>query len=578
MLTQGSDRAKKHSQDKVLRAFLDQMRAPAAPGARSTSAPAEAPVRRTPAETGRQRGPEMGMADTQIRPSDPPDAIPTPPFAGRTSAKDPAVILTPAPDPAPASATNTDLTGTLLAGKYRLVRLLGRGGVGEVYEAVHEVIGLRVAVKLIRFEYAGNPELAARFLQEARAAAAVGHPGIVQVHDVGTSHDGRTYLVMEFLEGEDLERRMRRRRPMPVEDIAAILVDVLEALDAAHAKGIIHRDLKPENIFLAAGRKGETNVKLLDFGIARLTADADQANRLTQPGAVMGTPYYMSPEQARGDQNVDAGVDLYAAGVILFEALTGRLPFVGTSFHQVLLQSLTAPFPSARALRPELPEALERVILKATARERAERYARAADFAAELAPFRPAPPPAAAAYGEPRASGEHRARAADTPPAVPTRTTEAAGAQPAATGRRPAQPRTSPPPAGPAPVPEKRRGRAAVWITLGALALVLLAGVLVLVLRPAPAPSAPPSAATDGPLAGPVRVRVEGIPADAQVLCDGRPVGSEFELRDGPVERTVEVRAADRPPVRRVIRATGDLTLDFRAEFARTRDPSTPTP
>ncbi|NMC69535.1 MAG: serine/threonine protein kinase [Myxococcales bacterium] len=521
------------------------------------------------------------MADTQIRPSTPPGTIPTPPSVGRASPKGPAVILTPAPEPVTATAMNTDLTGALLADKYRLVRLLGRGGVGEVYEAVHEVIGLRVAVKLIRFEYAGNPELAARFLQEARAAAAVGHPGIVQVHDVGTSHDGRTYLVMEFLEGEDLERRMRRHRRMPVDEIAAILVDVLEALDAAHAKGIVHRDLKPENIFLAAGRKGERNVKLLDFGIARLTANADQSVRLTQPGAVMGTPYYMSPEQARGDQNVDAGVDIYAAGVILFEALTGRLPFVGTSFHQVLVQSLTAPFPSARELRPELPEALEQVIFKATARERAERYARAADFAAALAPFRSARSTAGVVEGELHGNGEHRALTAQTPPPIPAHTTEPPSPPRVTTGQRPPQPRTSPAPAASVPAPEtpgKRRGRAAVWITLGALALALVAGVLVLALRRTPAPPAPASVATDGAFAGPVRIRVEGIPADAEVLCDGRPVGPEFELRDGPVERTVEVRAPDRPPVRRVIRATQDLTLDLRAEFAPTTDPPPPAP
>ena len=581
MQAQGPDRARKHSQDKILRAFLEQMTdtsasdTPSGTGAPRTAGGPE-PAARAPTGSAERPAGDPAMAKTQIRPSTPGGVVPTPASVGRAPATGPAVVVAPAPSPVP--VTTADLTGTLLADKYRLLRLLGRGGVGEVYEAVHELIGLHVAVKLIRFEYAGNSELAARFLQEARAAASVGHPGIVQVQDVGTSHDGRTYLVMEFLEGEDLEKLMRRQRRMPVGDIVAILTDVLEALEAAHAKGIVHRDLKPENVYLTAGRKGERIVKLLDFGIARLTADTGQVTRLTQPGAVMGTPYYMSPEQARGDQNVDAGVDIYAAGVMLFEALTGRLPFAGSTFHQVLAQSLTAPFPSARALRDDLPEELERVIFKATVRDRAQRYATAADFAADLAPFRPHRVLVTLVDGEPPDADEHRSMTAATPLPIPARTS-APPPRRVTTGPRHTPARVTGsttrtavgPPASPAP----RRGRRpVVWIALGLLALAVVAGSLALGLRRSPAPAAPHAAAGADTLAAPVRIRLDGVPPDSEIRCDGRSVEPEFELRDGPIERTLEVRAPGYPPLRRTIRATSDLTLDLSAEFPAAAPPT----
>jgi serine/threonine-protein kinase len=575
MHAQGFDRSRKHSQDKVLRAFLEQMTDTATPGGRSSVEPPAG--RRTP---GQDHGPvpapasragDVATAATQFRPGTPQGIVPTPAQGGRASSPTPQVVLTPAPDRGP--ARDTDLTGTLLADKYRLVRLLGRGGVGEVYEAIHELIGLRVAVKLIRFEYAGNPELAARFLQEARAAASVGHPGIVQVQDVGTSHDGRTYLVMEYLEGEDLEKVMRRQRRMPVGDIVAILTDVLEALEAAHRKGIVHRDLKPENIYLAAGRKGERNVKLLDFGIARLTDEAGQTTRLTQPGAVMGTPFYMSPEQARGDQEIDAGVDIYAAGVMLFEALTGRLPFLASSFHQVLTLALTAPFPSARALRGDLPEALERVIFKATARERARRHATAAEFAADLAPFRPHQTTFTPVDGEPPQDDRPRALTSQTPLPIPARTSAppprvaASGPRPpAATPTRDAGAR-APADSGTAP-PPRRRSRPVVWVALGLVGVALVAGGLVLGLRQGS--DSGPRRTAAGAAADTVNVRLQGVPNGAEIRCDGRVVGPQFELPAGPTERTIEVRLPGRPPLRRVVQASSDLTLDLQVDFAPT--------
>ena len=254
---------------------------------------------------------EVGSAPTEIRPS--PHAGLTPPGsvpavrAGARGRSDAAPALSASKVSSRADASE------LLGGKYRLVRILGRGGVGEVWEAIHDVIGLRVAVKLIRYEYAGNPELNARFIQEARAAAAVGHPGIVQVHDVGTSPDGRVYLVLEFVEGEDFGTVLARRQQLSVGETADVLVDVLDALAAAHAKGILHRDMKPENVFLVPGRRGARVVKLLDFGIARLADETGTGMWLTWPGAVMGTPYYVARAGARRC-GWDAGVDIYAVG------------------------------------------------------------------------------------------------------------------------------------------------------------------------------------------------------------------------------------------------------------------------
>jgi len=351
----GSYRAKRDTQERILRAFLEQA-------------------------TG---GREMGLAPTQV-PSSPPVGV-RPAIPGEVGPVRPSSARSPLPT---VSGQRTEVgPGSILGGKYRLVRLLGRGAVGEVYEALHEVIGMRVAVKLIRFEHASNSELNARFLRAARAAAAVGHPGIVQVRDVGTSPDGRTYLVLEFLEGEDFEKVLARRRRLPVAEAAKVLVEVLEALGAAHAKGVVHRDMRPGNVFLVPGRKGDRTVKLLDFGIARLVDAADSEPRLTRPGAVMGTPHYMSSEQARGERTVDAGVDIYAVGVMLYEAVTGQLPFTGSSYYEVLLKVLAEPFPSARAARPDLPEELERIIGKACARRREDRYRDAGEFADALLPL-----------------------------------------------------------------------------------------------------------------------------------------------------------------------------------------------
>lgn len=263
---------------------------------------------------------------------------------------------------------------TVLDGKYRLERLLGEGGMGSVHEARHQLIGRACAVKLLRPEIAHDAQAVQRFLREARAAAAIGHRGIVDVYDVGVSPQGRPYLVMELLRGESLGSRLHGGRKLEPAVAAEILVQVLDALAHAHRAGIVHRDLKPDNLFLVPERGGSESTKILDFGVSRMQRPDVPDEALTRSGMVLGTPHYMAPEQAAGAPDVDHRIDLYAAGVILYRCLTGRLPFAGDNYNQLILRIATTPFPRAREVEPSIPAELEAVILRATERERERRY------------------------------------------------------------------------------------------------------------------------------------------------------------------------------------------------------------
>jgi serine/threonine protein kinase len=278
-----------------------------------------------------------------------------------------------------------DRSGELLDTKYRLLRRLGEGGMGVVYEADHVQLGRRCAVKFVHPEIARNPEVSQRFLREARAAAGIGHPGIVQIHDVAVTSDGTHYLVMEFLEGESLAARLAREHRLPPATAVEIVGQTLGALSAAHREKIVHRDLKPDNLFLA-GPPANPTVKILDFGICKMDV-GDGATRMTQSGAVLGTPFYMAPEQANAQPDIDHRLDLYAMGVILYECVTGRVPFTGENFTQIVMRILTERPVPPRTLDPALPPALETVILTAMAREREARFPTAGRMLQALAPF-----------------------------------------------------------------------------------------------------------------------------------------------------------------------------------------------
>ncbi|MEY4509487.1 MAG: hypothetical protein RLZZ450_1609 [Pseudomonadota bacterium] len=275
--------------------------------------------------------------------------------------------------------------GSVLDGKYELVRLLGRGGMGEVYEARHREIGRRVALKFLLPDAARDERLVARFRVEARAAGSLAHENISAVYDVGCSA-GVHYLVMDYLDGSDCARELASARVFSVARAAEVGLQVCRGLASAHAHGIVHRDLKPANLFFCQRGDGSELVKILDFGIAKLRVDG--ASLLaTDTVATMGTPYYMSPEQARGDEGIDARTDLYALGVILYELLSGRRPIRGDTPLQVLHRILTETPKPLQRLCPDLPRKLCAIVHRALAKGRDERFGSAEEFALALAPF-----------------------------------------------------------------------------------------------------------------------------------------------------------------------------------------------
>ena len=211
--------------------------------------------------------------------------------------------------------------GKVVAGKYRLNQLLGSGGMAEVWSATNTFTERELAIKFMNREVGKNPEAAARFLKEAKVSARINHPNIIEIHDVGQTDEGQLFLVMELLTGFPLEVALRRQTPpMTVYEFALVMVEVGEALAAAHKSGIVHRDLKPTNIFLHKIKEGVALPKLLDFGVSKFLED-DQNHALTIAGTVLGSPLYMSPEQARGDSHLDGRTDVFAFGAILFGAL-----------------------------------------------------------------------------------------------------------------------------------------------------------------------------------------------------------------------------------------------------------------
>jgi len=229
--------------------------------------------------------------------------------------------------------------GEVIADKYLLKRKLGEGGMGEVWLAHNATLDIGVAIKLIRADVA-TPEMADRLLHEARAAARLGHPAIVRVNDFGKTAKGDPYIVMELLEGEDLASALAQKGRLSAIKAVRTLLPICSALTAAHTKGIVHRDLKPENIFLATADDGHVHPKLVDFGVAKL--EKQHSDRLTQSGALLGSPLYMSPEQARGD-DVDHRADIWALAVVLYESITGRPPFEGKNYNAILYSIIANP-------------------------------------------------------------------------------------------------------------------------------------------------------------------------------------------------------------------------------------------
>jgi serine/threonine-protein kinase len=430
----------------------------------------------------------------------------------------------------PAASTLACYTGTILDGRYRVETILGEGGMGIVYLARHKVIDKRVAVKILRSDFAHQKEITDRFLQEARAASSIGNPHIVDVSDFGQLPDGSTYFVMEWLDGVPLSKLTRERKPVPTAKLVAIARQIADGLAAAHAAGIVHRDLKPDNIFLVRHGSAGDFVKILDFGIAKVMNDASK--KVTRAGALFGTPHYMSPEQAAGTP-IDARTDVYALGVILYEMASGRLPFDSDNLMGILTQHMfKAPVPiRTYEACASVPAALEAIIMKALSKHPDQRYATMQALSEDLAKF--------GRGDRPDALGEMMVRSASLFPAL-----------------------APPERAMPAPVPASPRKRRTPWGVYAGVTAILVACALVVgvflqssnstaevsrtVLGPSamqPAATASESKTVDTP-APPTLVLFAAEPLDAHVFHGDVDLGATpitLEVPKGG-ELTVEVR------------------------------------
>ena len=287
--------------------------------------------------------------------------------------------------------------GDVLAGKFRIERVLGVGGMGMVVSAMHLQLEERIAIKFLLPEALSNAEAVARFGREARAAVKIKSEHVARVTDVGALETGAPYMVMELLRGQDLSQLLHAHGPLPVPLAAQYVLQACEALAEAHAIGIVHRDLKPANLFLTARADGSPCIKVLDFGISKLTTPLGSGSgsgsgsdmSMTRTQAVMGSPLYMSPEQMASARDVDQRSDIWAVGTVLYELVTARVPFEAETMPQLCAQILQNEPPPPRSIRPDLPEGIEQIIWRCLRKDRNQRYANVAELAADLASFAP---------------------------------------------------------------------------------------------------------------------------------------------------------------------------------------------
>jgi serine/threonine protein kinase len=276
------------------------------------------------------------------------------------------------------------LSFSTLMDAYAVNKVIGEGGMGVIYDGEHKATGRKVAVKFLNPLMNQSRDAYERFTREARAATMINHQNIVRVLDIGTTPTGLPFIVMEYLTGQDLATRITACRAFPMSGSTDIVSQLLDTLAAVHAEGIVHRDLKPENIFLVEHRDIGEFIKILDFGIARLSTLEQPTTRITASGQVFGTPNYVSPEQAMGDLGVDHRSDLYSTGVILYELLTGQLPFNAPTYGRVLLEIMMLAVPDPRKYLPDIPESVREFLLTAMAKKPDERYQSASEMLREL--------------------------------------------------------------------------------------------------------------------------------------------------------------------------------------------------
>jgi eukaryotic-like serine/threonine-protein kinase len=302
--------------------------------------------------------------------------------------------------------------GQLIEGKYRIIELIGEGGMGAVYLGENVRIQRKVAIKVLHGAYSSNTEVAQRFEREAQAAGRIGNDHILEVLDLGELPAGDRFMVMEHLDGETLAHRIKRLGRMSPQQVAPLAKQMVAGLAAAHAAGIVHRDLKPENIFVLKEKAGKKDyIKIIDFGISKFQPLGGDAMKMTRTGVVMGTPYYMAPEQASGSRDADARSDLYAVGVMLYEAVTGRVPFDAPTFNQLMFQIVLSEPPPPQAVVPDLDPAFASIVCKGMARDVNQRFQSAAEFGAAIDAWIEAGTPVAVpppAPGDPVVAGPQR--------------------------------------------------------------------------------------------------------------------------------------------------------------------------
>jgi serine/threonine-protein kinase len=452
---------------------------------------------------------------------------------------------------------------------YRIIRKIGEGGMGAVYEGEHTLIKRKVAVKCLHSQFATNPEIVARFHNEAMAANAIEHPNIVQVTDMGRFDDGTVFMVLELLRGLELAQLIAKEGPQTLGRTVHIISQACNALQAAHDQGIIHRDLKPENIFLIKHGPDPDFVKVLDFGIAKFKEGGSNKS-MTRTGTTMGTPYYMAPEQAQAKKDVDHRADIYSLGVILFHTLTGQYPFDDESYPMLVVKICTAPPPPLRQFRPDIPEEFENLVNQMLEKDPSHRPTSCGVVAMALAPYRGmtgAPvlsdsllPHQATMASIPNQSGFRQAGTsphgglgtdvgAEVGPAPPAAEPgpHIAGTQPIGTpaewsGKHPTPDPSTLPPA---------RGAGRSLLVIGLIACLLGIGGLATAValgafggadeevasateteEPVAAPDENPVPPTAVPAAEPqatVQITIETRPDDARLFLDGAPIANPFD-------------------------------------------------
>jgi eukaryotic-like serine/threonine-protein kinase len=387
------------------------------------------------------------------------------------------------------AAATSELIGKILQGTYKVERLIGEGGMGCVYEASHTRVRRRFAIKVLAGAVARDAEAVARFRREAEITSELGHPNIVEVIDFNATEDGSPYLVMELLQGEALDRRLASQPRLPLAEVQAILDQAASALHAAHQHQIVHRDLKPQNIFLQQGPRGE-QVKILDFGISKVLGST---SLMTGAFTLMGTPGYMSPEQAEGrNDQIDARTDVFAMGIILYEMLAGRPPFLGQTVPAILFQVVHQAPPDLKSLRPDLPYGVVAAVARAMSKSREERHSDIVELSQEFcaglstAPVdRSAVPPTVPVAMAETMAAPTPGPVLPTAPGIPSRVPQAVSAGPVGTtmsaGSGEAQVRSLDEPMRRNPLP----------LVLAASAVIVAAGLglyLGVLRRPSPGP------------------------------------------------------------------------------------------